>query len=64
MPWFQYGPLHWGEIEQNITITDPDTETGEVKAIDRGATVKKISRRGRVDGVGGSGSVKPVGGSK
>jgi hypothetical protein len=64
MAWFQFNPLHWGQVKQQINIADPDTDEGQVKSANKGATVKKVTRSGRAGGVGGSSSKGTVGGSK
>lgn len=64
MPWFQYGPLHWGQqtvVEETTIIEAPDSKEGAVKAIKREARTNKVTRRGKIGKVGNSSSKGTVG---
>jgi hypothetical protein len=64
MPWFQFNPLHWGEVEQVILTKDADIEDAAIKKAGKSATVKKSGRSGRAKSVSGTGGTGSVGGGK
>jgi len=59
---FQYWPLHWGQIQQSITVSGADPASGVTKKIKRGGKTTTSFGSGKTKRVAGSGGGRSVGG--
>lgn len=55
--WFQFNPLHWGEVNQLITVVGGDPASGEVAGIMGNADLTEETGEGTTDRIKGSGGV-------
>jgi len=59
---FQLMVLHWGEVQQSITVSGADPASGVTKKIKRGGKTSTSSGSGKTKRVSGSGGGRSVGG--
>lgn len=60
---FQLLVLHWGEVQQSITVSGADPASGAVKKIKRSGKTSTSSGSGKTTGVSGSGGGRSVSGN-